>query len=249
MSGDEGAMHVSKILKNHQSITDFRWSSTRTGSQGGVELIKGINELKSVESLDLNDNSLGIEAGLLLSKNIIERKEWMINIKKLCLGDCGFEKEGINKIIKSLLEVKISGIEYLDLSYNNIGINELFDLCKLLKENKDIKVLILNNNDFSNSGLKLLNHLLDNNCEKLEILSLNNNELNSYYVMDLCNILVKKNVFKMLNIDGNSINDDVIERMKEILNEKLCEFDDNIGDEEEEEEVDSSEVNGLINEL
>lgn len=249
MSGDEGAINVSKILKHHPSISDFRWASTRTGNIGGLELIKGLNELRNIESLDLNDNSLGIEAGLLLAKNIIERKESIINIKKLCLGDCGFEEEGISEIIKSLLEAKICNLEYLDLSYNNIGIKELFDLCKLLKENIHLKVLILSNNDFGNCGLKLINHLLSNYCNELEILNLNSNELNSYFVTDLCNILQKKLLFKTLNIDGNSINDDVIELMKEILNEKLCNFDDNIGDDEDNEEIDCNEVNDMINQF
>lgn len=184
MSGDDGAKNVSEILKKHKSIQDFRWASTRTGTIGGIELIKGICELNNIISLDLNDNTLGEEAGLLLGDTLSKRK----GLIKLSLGDCGLGIEGIKSIINAL-NSHVETLEYLDLSYSEINIDILNSLCQVLKSCKHLKTLILSNNEFENLGIKLLNHLLQNYLNKIEILNLNNNELKSYFVRELADIL------------------------------------------------------------
>jgi len=152
--------------------------------------------------------------------------------KAIFLGKNNITDIGFNKLSYELINKK--SIEHLILSHNKIQFNEfakagLADLLKInrhigwlvlnnneienkgainlalaLKENKTILHLILSNNKINDEGLKsLLNTLKDH--PRIESLFIANNQFNSISINYLIDFIIKNKTIKRIDITDNFI--------------------------------------------
>ena len=83
MSGNGGAKAVATIVRASPLLEDLRFSSTRGGHDGGMELAAAIGTLTTLRRLDLNDNTFGPEVGVALGRALERQK----HIEVVNLGD------------------------------------------------------------------------------------------------------------------------------------------------------------------
>ena len=83
MSGNGGAKAVATMIRASPFLEDLRFSSTRGGHEGGMELAGALSTLTTLRRLDLNDNTFGSEVGVALGRAL----ERQVNIEVVNLGD------------------------------------------------------------------------------------------------------------------------------------------------------------------
>ncbi|GJW31643.1 Ran GTPase-activating protein 1 [Tanacetum coccineum] len=89
MTGDEGAIAISQIVKESRMLEDFLCSSTRVGSEGGLALAEALGTCNNMKKLDLRDNMFGVEAGIALSQSI----PVFVNLTEIYLSYLNLEDE------------------------------------------------------------------------------------------------------------------------------------------------------------
>ena len=104
-----------------------------------------INQLKN-ECPNFNGNNMTGKGISLFCSKLENRKN--IKFKELLLEHCELNDEDISLLIKALIDKKVY-FEMLDLSWNKITDQSALYILDLIKENKSLNILLLNNNLFS----------------------------------------------------------------------------------------------------
>ncbi|KAF9610107.1 hypothetical protein IFM89_019972 [Coptis chinensis] len=114
MTGDEGAIAISEAVKRSPALEDFRCSSTRVGSEGGLALIEALRTCTNLKKLDLKD-MFDVEAGVALSKSLFSH----VGLVEIYVSYLNFEDDGAIAIANALQEFAPS-LKVLDMAGNEI---------------------------------------------------------------------------------------------------------------------------------
>ncbi|KFK26178.1 hypothetical protein AALP_AA8G213000 [Arabis alpina] len=250
MTGDKGAVSIAEVVKRSPLLENFRCSSTRVGSEGGIALSEALENCTHLKKLDLRDNMFGTEVGVSLSKTISSYK----HLTELYLSDLNLEDEGAIAIVNALKE-SASPIEVLEMAGNEITVKAASAIAACVAAKQDLNKLNLSENELKDEGSIQIAKSMEEGHSKLQYIDMSTNYIRRAGAQALANVAVKKEGFKLLNIDGNIISEEGIEEVKEIFKkspELLGALDENDPDgeeEEEEEEEGEGEENEEGNEL
>ncbi|CAN8300626.1 unnamed protein product [Cochlearia groenlandica] len=249
MTGDEGAVAIAEVVKRSPLLENFRCSSTRVGSEGGIALSEALEHCPHMEKLDLRDNMFGTEAGVSLSKTLSCFKHLTV----LYLSYLNLEDEGAIAIANALKESD-SPIFVLEMAGNDITVKAASTLSACVAAKQDLNKLNLSENELKDKGCVQIAKSIEEGHSKLQYIDMSNNYLRRAGARALANAVIKKEGFKLLNIDGNIISEEGVEEVKEIFKkspELLGDFEENDpdGEEEDEEEDEDKEDNESDNEL
>ncbi|XP_018446397.1 RAN GTPase-activating protein 2 [Raphanus sativus] len=236
MTGDEGAVAIAEVVKRSPLLVDFRCSSTRVGSGGGVALSEALERCARLEKLDLRDNMFGAEAGVPLSKTL-SRFE---HLTELYLSYLNLEDEGAIAIANALKE-SASPIEVLEMAGNDITVEAASAIAACVAAKQDLNKLNLSENELKDEGCVQIAKSLEEDHLKLQYIDMSSNCIRRAGARALAQVVVKKQGFKLLNIDGNIISEEGVEEVKEMLKktpEVLGALDENDPDGEAEEDED-----------
>ena len=111
-----------------------------------------INQLKT-QSPNFNGNNMNGN-GMILFCKLMKTME-NIKINELLMEHCNLNDDDINLLIKILIEKNVN-LEMLDLSWNEITDQSALYILDLIKENKSLNILLINNNSFSSTLKKKL---------------------------------------------------------------------------------------------
>ena len=92
--------------------------------------------------------------GMALFCNTMKTME-NIKVNELLMEHCNLNDDDINLLIKTLIEKNVN-LEMLDLSWNEITNQSALYILDLIKENKSLNILLINNNSFSSTLKKKL---------------------------------------------------------------------------------------------
>nr|AAF25948.1 RAN GTPase activating protein 2 [Arabidopsis thaliana] len=248
MTGDEGALAIAEVVKRSPLLENFRCSSTRVGSKGGIALSEALEHCTHMEKLDLRDNMFGTEAGVSLSKTLSSFK----HMTELYLSYLNLEDEGAIAIVNALKE-SASPIEVLEMAGNDITVEAASAIAACVAAKQDLNKLNLSENELKDEGCVQIANCIEEVNSKLQYIDMSTNYIRRAGARALAHVVVKKEAFKLLNIDGNIISEEGIEELKEIFKkspELLGALDENDpdgeedDDDEEDEEDEENEGNG-----
>ena len=111
-----------------------------------------INQLKT-ESPNFNGNNMSGNS-MTLFCNMMKTME-NLKVNELLMEHCNLKDDDINLLVKSLIEKNVN-LEMLDLSWNEITDQSALYILDLIKENKSLNILLINNNSFSSTLKKKL---------------------------------------------------------------------------------------------
>ncbi|KAG2300110.1 hypothetical protein Bca4012_011719 [Brassica carinata] len=239
MTGDEGAVAISEVVKRSPLVVDFRCSSTRVGSGGGVALSEALEGCARMEKLDLRDNMFGPEGGVSLSKTLSS----FSHLTEVYLSYLNLEDEGAKAIANALKE-SASPIEVLEMAGNDITVEAASAIAACVAVKQELNKLNLSENELKDEGCVQIAKSLEDDHLKLQYIDMSSNYIRRAGARALAQVVIKKEGFKLLNIDGNIISEEGVEEVKEMLKktpEVLGSLDENDPDGEEEEEEDDEE--------
>ena len=106
-----------------------------------------INQLKN-ESPNFNGHNINGK-GIEIFCNLLKKKQ-KIKFNEILMEHCELNDDDISLLMKTLIEKNVE-FEMLDLSWNKITDQSGLFILELIKENKTLNILLLNNNLFSDS--------------------------------------------------------------------------------------------------
>ncbi|KAL9401531.1 hypothetical protein Peur_005380 [Populus x canadensis] len=166
MTGDKGALAISRVVKCSPLLEDFRCSSTRVVCEGGIALSKALETCTHLKKLDLRDNMFGKEAGVALSKALSK----YAGLTEVYLSSLNLEDEAeASPIVAACISEK------QHLTKLNLAENELKDegrsgarvLAKVTVQKPEFKYLNINGNFISDEGIDEVNELFEKFPDRL----------------------------------------------------------------------------------
>ncbi|KAL9239231.1 hypothetical protein vseg_013571 [Gypsophila vaccaria] len=212
MTGDNGAIAISEIVRRSPLLEDFRCSSTRVGAEGGIKLAESLAECTHLRKLDIRDNMFGVEAGLTLSKTLHK----LVYIAEIYLSYLNLEDKGAEALSVALKESAPS-LEILDMAGNEITVKGASFLASCIASKQFLTKLNLAENELKDDGAVLIAKALEEGHGQLSEVDMSCNLIRNAGARQLAYAVCKKPGFKMLNINGNYLSDDVITEVKDIL--------------------------------
>lgn len=251
MSGSAGAIASARIVAAAASqLSDFRYSATRSGSEGCMAIAEALCSVRTLEHLDVSDNSFGDEVGETLASALGHQ----INLKTLNLRDAGLGTDGVTAVCSAIKRAR-APLQTLDLSGNDINGEVIGDVVNMLSHVPSLENLSIDDSEMELEGCRSLASAV---CRlpMLKTLSICCSELTAACVVVIARAVSKLPAFETLSVDGNQICQegiDMLEQIVEASGKKLGGMEDNdedgdndldeVGDEVDENEDD--EVKGL----
>lgn len=173
-------------------------------------LVRELADNTTVTKIDLQNNFIGpVGAGLLArllqqNKTIVE-----LSLYNNCLGQQGVE------VLAQALSKPDCALQCLDLGWNDIGAEGADSLAEILKTNRSIKRLYLQNNSIGTDGLKPLAAAVETNSA-LEILDIGFNQVTESNLGALTIMLEECRLIE-LNLSDNVIGPDGARRIAQAM--------------------------------
>lgn len=170
--GEEGSMHLIKVLPYFSNLKSLRLWKTKLGIEGAKLLSGVLGKLSQLEILSLEDNELKTEgtsyiAQALVSlpliselylhvnkmgyEGVVALKESFIyktNLKVLTMDENYILKPGLVDLLASLCKT-LNKLTLLGLSFNQLGDEGVRELLRYLPEMPNLKKLTLSGNNLT----------------------------------------------------------------------------------------------------
>ncbi|PIN25857.1 hypothetical protein CDL12_01409 [Handroanthus impetiginosus] len=212
MTGDAGAIAISKMVTNSPLLEDFQCSSTRVESEGGVALAKALETCNNLKKLDLRDNMFGVDPGLTLSKSLSA----FSGLSEIYLSYLNLEDEGSIALVDALKESAPS-LEVLDMAGNEITAKAAPALASCIASKQFLAKLNLAENELKDDGAILIAKALEEGHGQLSEVDMSTNLIRRAGARCLAQAVVSKPGLTLLNINGNYISDEGIDEVKDIF--------------------------------
>ena len=186
MSGSGGAIAIADIVKNSPSLKVFELSSTRCGRDGGEKLCSAFDFCPTIESINVGDNTFGIESGKILGRVLKDK----IHLQRLKVSDIGLEDEGTSALLQSMGTGLGKSLIELDLSCNDLSFEGLLPLGLVIMNHTKLETLVLDDNEIGSRGvLRVSRALVKNKQSSLKHLALMTCDIKRQGANALCNML------------------------------------------------------------
>ena len=187
---------ASKSLKYlNLGVSEGSFRVNNFSGDGGIIIARILLNNQSIETLILQENLLGEDAGDKIGAALIQNK----TLKKLVLSDNKIKNKGARSIIENG-----TSLVSIDLSENEINPEVCYDLKNLMIHSKHLREVIWNGNFV---GIKGINFIVDALKEgsRIKSLSLRNASIGKVGLQTLSAGLYGKEYLKILDLGSNSI--------------------------------------------
>ena len=187
---------ASKSLKYlNLGVSEGSFRVNNFSGDGGIIIARILLNNTSIETLILQENLLGEDAGDKIGAALIQNK----TLKKLVLSDNKIKNKGARSIIENG-----TSLVSIDLSDNDINPEVCYDLKNLMTHSKHLREIIWNGNFI---GIKGINFIVDalRQGSKIKSLSLRNTSIGRVGVQALAQGLYQNEYLKILDLGSNSI--------------------------------------------
>jgi len=239
MSGHGGALAVAKIVAACPHLCDFRFSSTRAGSEGccAVALALVKSGVASLTALDLSDNSFGGRESSSCIASLLQRQTGLTSLN---LRDSGLGEQGVHDVLNALRQSQPQKIVLLDLSGNDVEAQAAKDVADFLPLCISLQELHMDDNSLESEGAKTISAAV-NNLPVLKKLSMCSCEITAAGAYALAKAFAKSAAFSTLKLDGNAISERGVVEIQGLFGRagKILEIEDN--DEDGEDDMEDAE--------
>jgi len=200
------SMVLAEILKQNR-LKSMLLSANQLGCQGAIILAEGLKQNTSLEVLEIARNGCGDEGINAICKAIRQHP----NIRSLNFA----QNTILDKHPEAWLSLKkVTKLEYLDLSKNQVGDRSCFTLKQLLEES-NLKHLNLASNQLNDeSVIELCSGL---KSSELLSLDLSNNKFNFEGIEALSDVLANDPKLKSINLASMKLDDKCGVKLAEML--------------------------------
>ena len=176
------------VIEGSSRVNNFSYD-------GGIVLARILLKNKSIETLILQENSLGEDAGDKIGTALIENE----TLRKLVISNNKIKNKGARSIIENG-----NNLISIDLSDNDISPEVCYELKILIEHNQHLKEIIWSGNYV---GFKGVNFIIDSIklATKLKSLSLRNTAIGKKGIKVLAEGLTNNNFLEILDIGSNAI--------------------------------------------
>ena len=185
-----------------------------------------LKSAKSLEHLELENNGLGPEGAEMVCNALLENDE--IKLKTIKINRNRLEEKGALSLAKVIEKMK--SLEHLEMFQNGISSNGMKAIFLALKENKNIKVIKVNDNFVKES----IQHLIEIMPEltHLKIIDISDSIIGNKYGVEFFNTMSKMNNIQEIYCNYNEIEDkkaqkEIFEYIEKNKNIKIIELKGN----------------------
>ncbi|XP_062853738.1 NLR family CARD domain-containing protein 3-like [Trichomycterus rosablanca] len=190
--GDSGVKHLSTVLKDpHCMITELTLRNCSITDKSCADL-KSALDVNPSHLKDLDlSNNQLGDPGVIQISHLLKNPQ--IKLHKLILSDCGVREEGYAALAEALKSNPSSELMELDLRGNHPGDSGVKLLDDLVQNKKSkLSTLRINDDDLTMESCSALSEVLRSGSSSLRELDLSNNNLQNSGVQKLCEGLKKK---------------------------------------------------------
>ncbi|KAG5408703.1 hypothetical protein IGI04_005022 [Brassica rapa subsp. trilocularis] len=160
-----------------------------------------------LSSLNLSDNALG-EKGVRAFGTLLKS---LSSLEELYL---------MNDAVADALKESASPVEVLEMAGNDITSEAASAIAACVAANQDLNKLNLSENLLRDEGCIQIEKSVEEDHSKLQYIDLSNNYIRRDGAVALAGVVMKKEAFKLLNVDGNIISEEGVEEVKEMFKKK-----------------------------
>lgn len=242
MSGNAGCESFAKIMaKCSDKLEDVRMSGTRARAEGSAHITSSLaalaadDKLGNIQRLDLADNSFGDCA-----EDLATTLKGCPKLTYLNLNDCMLADEGIEMICDALIESK-APVEYLNLGGNEITKDGAKNVAKLIRaKNSTLVTFMANENEMTSIGIRTIAKAFKSSTVKT--VTFNFNEVGTIGADALIAMKGRLSSLEKVEIDGNMIPEDAVERLTDAFGDILVELEENDDEEDADDDLDSDDL-------
>ena len=151
---------LADVIKNNTYLEVLNLSNNNLQSSVGV-IFQAVKEISTIKKLNLLGNNMPKDVDQDLADVVTNNA----NLEAIILGSNNLQASAVVKVLMQLSSLKI-----LDLGNNNLSRKALQDLADVIKNNIQLEVLILNNNNLQPSIILILQALKGiSNLQKLHL--------------------------------------------------------------------------------
>ncbi|KAM8814437.1 ribonuclease inhibitor isoform 1-T2 [Rhynchonycteris naso] len=194
---------ISLALRDNPALTELSLYSNELGDTGVQLVLQGLQHPAcKVQKLCLQNCSL-TGAGCRTLPSVLRALPSLhtLDLSYNALGDAG-----LRLLCEGLLDPQCH-LESLQLDYNSLTTASCEPLAAALRTKRELKELVLNNNDLGEAGVRTLCQGLAESACPLESLRLENCGLTSANCQDLCGIVAAKSSLCDLKLGDNKLGD------------------------------------------
>ncbi|KAF0989674.1 hypothetical protein HZS_6674 [Henneguya salminicola] len=219
MLDEDSCVAICEIIEYYDSASILHiGSNTRIGLLGWSSISRLVANSKSLKVLNMNRMVFTEQGVACLSQALVKTRP----LRSLYLVNCYLNGTRLKILMKGIFST--SKIEEFYLSENKISSNDCSYIAEMIKVNKHLRVLDLENNSIQDLGLKyIFNSLVESCATRLESLQLWNTGITSLGMQYLAPYLMSDKFSKesislrSLNIGKNKIGDEGLLFIKSAL--------------------------------
>ena len=185
-----------------------------------------LEKTKYLEHLELENNGLGPEGAEMVCNALLKNNE--IKLKTIKINRNRLEEKGALSLAKVIEKMK--SLEHLEMFQNGISSNGMKSIFLSLKENKNIKVIKVNDN-FVKESIQYLIEIIPE-FSNLKIIDVSDSIIGNKYGIELFKTINKMNHVEEIYCNYNEIEDkkaqnEIFECIEKNKNLKIVEFKGN----------------------
>ena len=216
------AGELTNVIKNNSNLEHLDLRSNDLGPTATNLILQALKGNHKLKILNLNDNNMTGKVSEELA-NVIENN---CNLEALALHGNALGPSA-SVILQALkVSTKLRG---LNLNDNSMTGQVAEDLANIIKNNSNLEILCLRNNELGLSAIKILQALKDNS--KLIILDLNSNNMTKQVAADLANVISNNSGLERIHLFNNDLRSSatvILQALQQNSNLQFLDLGDNI---------------------
>ncbi len=257
MSGSGGAIAVASIIQKTPQLSDFRMSSSRVRSDGGLPMIQALSKSAgTLVKLNLSDSMFDEEC----TEALLASFPQLVNLTDLIVRDTGLDKDGLLKALAD--PSQLAKLAVLDISGLELEPEDGAAVGKILARRKRMHKIWLDDNELESDGVVGMCKVARKSPSMLELISVQTNQMGQRGAYALVQFALATPTMKRIELDDNQIGAVGVTKIEEMLdaqgkqsligsleeNRESDDEDEDLG-EDDEDEMDDGDVDDLADQL
>ena len=207
----EGVRMICKVLKCHTNLQIFRISHNDIHEEAAGDIADVIKNNPSLKTVDVGSNRLLTNGIVKITRSFEKLHNLQILIISKNLITCDCTMETAYNIARVIKDNK--HLKVLRLDNNDFSSSNTFRIAEALNKHTNLRELTINNTGCTADHIiaMITNNLL------LEILDIGDNKLKPEGISHISKALMKLSHLKLLGLYGNEITDDVADDIAEVI--------------------------------
>jgi len=195
--GCEAADSIATVLSHNTKLEELYLGENNLQDRGVIKIAEALQNISSLKAFDISNNNISCHVDDISHHILLKNADLQI----LLLNDNNLQTIGAIKIAVGLQNT--SCLRILNMSNNNIGCEAADSIAAVLSHNTKLEELYLGENNLQFTGAIKIAEALQN-ISSLKVLSISNNNI-SCQVDDIACILLSNADLQILSLNDNNL--------------------------------------------